>query len=98
MKKVIVVIKDTKADHFANARVVNSESEALREFEAVIDGKYPQTSSSLLAMYPEDYDLVLLGTIDEDTGKISSAKKILAKGIDVKYQVSAKKTKEIEDE
>jgi len=58
-------IRDAKAEVFNTPFFQKTHGEAERNFQQLVkDGK------SMVAQYPEDYDLYYLGTYDDQTGTI----------------------------
>lgn len=81
MKLLIIGIKDTAVEYFQPAaHVVRARGEALRNFTDVVND--PQ--SKHLHNHPQDFELWILGELDDQTGEISGNPERLARGIDVK--------------
>lgn len=63
-------IYDKKAKTYSNPNFFPNEAVALRQFgEMCNDPQYP------LVKYPNDYQIVSLGTFDEEAGKLFAPKK-----------------------
>lgn len=65
MKLQIIALKDRAADVFGNPFYVRTNAEAIRSLGDEVNNK-----ESTIAGHPEDYDLYLVGTFDQDTGEI----------------------------
>lgn len=70
MKMGMYAVKDTKAQVFNTPFFQHTHGSAERAFEQLI--RDPQ---SLCSKYPKDYDLYFLGSIDDESGKLSVTEK-----------------------
>lgn len=62
---MIIAVKDRAADMFGRPFYTRTTAEAVRSFTDEANNK-----DSQIHKHPEDYDLFLLGTFNEDTGRI----------------------------
>lgn len=60
--KVVCAVRDLKADTFSSPFCEASEGTAVRAFQEAVND--PQT---MLSKYPADFELVRLGTFDDET-------------------------------
>ncbi|AXH77062.1 MAG: nonstructural protein [Microviridae sp.] len=65
MQLMIVALKDRAADLFGKPFYVRTTAEAVRSLTDEANN-----AESTINKHPEDYDLFLLGSYDEDTGRI----------------------------
>lgn len=66
MPKGVFAVEDVKAGEFATLHVARSNEAALRAFtDAILHGE-----DSMLRRYPDDYQLVRVGSFDEVTGEL----------------------------
>lgn len=74
-------IRDTKGDVFHRPFYKNTQAEALRDFATGVNDP-----KSTMFLYPEDFDLYLVGTYDETNGRLtpSESPKHISKGIHLK--------------
>lgn len=77
---LITGIKDKLTDKFVQFYPYQSEAVALRDFKNVFKNK---NSQSILATNPEDFDVYVLGDIDETTGVITTKSTLLCHMIDL---------------
>ncbi|AZL82808.1 nonstructural protein [Apis mellifera associated microvirus 8] len=80
-KKVIVTVRDTKAEAYFSPLFVRSKGEAIRSFADEVNNK----DNSIIGQHPEDFHLVYLGTFDEGTAQfeLADAPVALARGLDL---------------
>lgn len=64
--KRVYATRDSKTEFYYTPFYQNTEAEALRTF-----GSSTLNPESMLAKYPEDYDLFYLGTYDDQQGKFT---------------------------
>ncbi len=67
MKQKIFSIFDSKAEVFNTPIFLNTEGQALRILDDMVNG-----GESEISKHPEDYTLFCLGTYDLDSGKVES--------------------------
>lgn len=67
MQNKVFAIRDTKAEAFHQPFFTKTVSEAERSFHQLVND--PQ---SLVAKYPEDYDLYMIGSYDTNTGGLTT--------------------------
>lgn len=63
--KVIIAIRDIKADAFGNPMFVRSKGEAMRMFTDEVNRA---DQDNALYRHPEDFELYILGTYDDEKG------------------------------
>lgn len=84
MKKIIVTVQDMKSG-YADPFIIDNEQLAVRMFRA----SFTQHNTSIMAIYPEDFRLVKIGSFDSKSGLIEPLPEtkfvILANGIDFKF-------------
>lgn len=78
---VLVAVRDLKADYYGNPVVCRSTSEAIRQF-----GDLCSDEKCLPGQHPEDFQLVLVGHFDPDSGVITPVISILANGSDFRLE------------
>lgn len=64
MQLKIYSIRDAKAEIFNTPFYKLTHGEAERDFQTLVNDQ-----KSMVAKYPEDYDLYYLGSFDDNTGK-----------------------------
>lgn len=80
----VVAIKDRALDAFQGIFNVRAEGEAIRAFQDAIN-----KNENPMHMHPEDYDLYVLGTYDDNTGTITPATpKQIAIGKQLSYRLN----------
>lgn len=62
-KKVVVCVRDLKADTFFAPVCEISEGTAVRSFQEAVNAG----GENMIAKYPADFELVRLGTFDDET-------------------------------
>lgn len=77
---VVCSVRDLKAEVFARPFYVGRVGEAVRSFQDEVTGG--DQSSSLLAKHPADFELWVLGSFDDETGKFSEELRLLGRGSD----------------
>lgn len=70
-------IRDKKLGHISFPFVWRSDVEAMRMLQETVNNDV----KSRLHMFPEDFELVYVGTQDEETGKIVSDVKFVAEAL-----------------
>lgn len=86
MKYLIMTIKDRAVEAYQPIACTRAEGEAIRGFQDAINN--PQ--NGILYNHPDDYDLYLLGTFDDETGEITAhAPQKLADGKQMKITQGA---------
>lgn len=65
MQSKLFTIRDTKAEFYGPPFVKKTPGEAERDFKSLVNDP-----KSNVHLYPEDYDLFMLGTYDDLTGKM----------------------------
>jgi hypothetical protein len=65
MKMVIVSIRDRAADAYGRPAFMATEGVAIRSFSDEVNNKY---ESNQMYAHPDDFDLFLLGTYDDNSG------------------------------
>lgn len=65
MRYVVMAVRDVKADSFARPMFVQSEGTGLRSFGDEVNR---EARDNLLHTHPEDFELYVLGTYEEETG------------------------------
>lgn len=77
----IVAVKDAAVETFQpGLHVVRAKGEAMRNFADAVN----DPNSKQLHNHAEDFELWLLGTLDDETGQITNKQERLARGKDVK--------------
>lgn len=66
---IVVSVLDRALDAYARPVFVHTEGLAIRSFQDEINRK---AEDNPLAKHPEDYDLYVLATFDEETGRFQS--------------------------
>lgn len=81
MKLFLAAIKDNAVDAFQpGVFVCRAKGEALRNFSDAIN----DPNNKQLHHHAADFDLYILGELDDTSGKIDSSPERLARGTDVK--------------
>lgn len=81
MKLLLIAIKDNAVDAYQpGVHVVRARGEALRNFADAIN----DPNNKQLHNHASDFDLYILGELDDQTGIIESKPERLARGTDVK--------------
>lgn len=65
--KVIVTVKDSKADCYGPLITLGTLPEAIRSFQQLV-----RDTKSQINMYPDDYDMYQVATWDDQTGKLEA--------------------------
>lgn len=78
---LITGIKDNLTDKFINFLPYQSKAVALRDFKNVFKSNNP---NNILATNPEDFDVYILGVVDESTGEITTECTLLCHLSDLK--------------
>lgn len=88
MKMIVVSIKDRAADAFGRPACVAAEGVAIRQFQDEVNRA---SEDNQLYLHPDDFDMYMLGTFDDNTGKfeLMEIPKVLALGKSVKISASA---------
>lgn len=69
--KIIVAIRDRAIDAFGQPFFVQARGQAIRSFQDEINRA---DANNNLHNHPDDFDLYILGTYEEETGDIKSQK------------------------
>ncbi len=69
MKMFVYSVKDNASGTFLPPFTAYSDTVAKRDFKCQYDDAVRNVPSSSLAMFPGDFDLYLLGTFDNESGK-----------------------------
>lgn len=69
MIKKIYGVYDAKQAIFINFMITENQTNLLRDLKAIVNA---ENSQNYLALYPEDFALHVIGSIDTDTGKVES--------------------------
>lgn len=69
MIKKIYGVYDTKQAIFINFMITENQTNLIRDLKAVVNAK---ESQSYLALYPEDFALHCIGSIETSTGQVES--------------------------
>ena len=81
MNFILIAIKDTAVDAFQpGLHVVRARGEAMRNFSDAVNDQ----NNKQLNHHAEDFELWILGELDDQTGVITSKPERLARGQDVK--------------
>lgn len=83
MEIYVVAIRDRAADVFGQPQYVNTRGIAIRGFQDEINRKDP---ANMLNKHPEDFDLYVLATYDDNTGRfkhVSDTPEMIAIGKDL---------------
>lgn len=81
MNFILIAVKDTAIEaYLPGIHSVRARGEALRNFTDTVN----DPNAKQLHQHPEDFELWILGTLDDQTGVITSAPERLARGQDVK--------------
>lgn len=81
MKFLLIAIKDNAVDAFQpGIHVVRAKGEAMRNFSDAIN----DPNNKQLHQHAEDFDLWILGELDDQDGTISGKPTRLTRGTDVK--------------
>lgn len=81
MKLFLIAVKDTAVDAFQpGVHVVRAKGEAMRNFTDAVNDQ----NNKQLYNHAEDFELWLLGELDDQDGSIVSKPERLARGQDVK--------------
>lgn len=67
MKNPVFAIKDHKNQTFGNPFMMPTSVDAMRQFEIVASD-----SRSIIAQYPNDFDLFEVGSFDNESGRLYS--------------------------
>lgn len=67
MELKIYSIRDSKGEIYKSPFYKTTHGEAERDFHTIVNNK-----DTLVAQYPEDFDLYHIGTFDDNNGKIRS--------------------------
>lgn len=67
----VVVIRDSAADAFMRPFYVVSEGQAIRSFQDEVNRK---SDDNIMNSHPEDFELFLLGSFDDNDGSFSLLK------------------------
>lgn len=67
MKTLIVAVRDRVSVAFMQPNFVGSKGGAIRAFADAVNSR-DEKSRSMIAQHPEDFDLFLLGSYDDETG------------------------------
>ena len=70
MQHLLMAIKDRAIDAFQPVASVRAKGEAIRPFQDAINN--PQNAQ--LHAHPDDYDLYMVGTFDDETGELTPIK------------------------
>lgn len=65
MIRIVVAVRDRASDTFGNPFYVVSRGQAIRSFSDEVNRS---ASDNMLFQHPEDFDLYVLGSFDDDTG------------------------------
>lgn len=65
MQRKAYSIRDSKSEVYNTPFFQQSNAEAIRSFDKLV-----KDQSSMVAQYPDDYDLYLIGDYDDQTGTI----------------------------
>lgn len=81
MNLILVAVKDTAVDAFQpGIHVVRARGEALRNFTDAVN----DNNNKALHQHATDFELWILGELDDNTGIITPKPERLARGTDVK--------------
>lgn len=81
MNLILIAVKDTAIDAFLpGIHSVRARGEALRNFTDTVN----DPNAKQLHHHPEDFELWIVGTFDDQTGTITGTPERLARGKDVK--------------
>lgn len=81
MPLLLITIKDNAVQAFQPINTVRAKGEAIRGFQDAINNE----QNRQLHKHPEDFDLYLVGTFDDETGEITVQKpELIIRGKDVK--------------
>jgi len=81
MKAIIFCVRDRAANVFGQPQFTASTGSAIRGFT---DGVNRKDAQNIMNAHPEDFDLYLLGTYDDNTGEFEThTPKQIAVGKDV---------------
>lgn len=70
MKLTIVAIRDIKTDSFFTPQYVRHAGAFLRQLQDEINtAQQPNTVAASMAAHPEDYEVIELGTWEDQTGR-----------------------------
>ena len=67
MSKVVVAVRDLKASAFLHPHFQVSKGVAIRSFSDAVHDK-----QSMISQHPQDYQLYLLGELDEASGHLTA--------------------------
>lgn len=82
MKLLLAAVKDNAVDAFQpGIHVVRAKGEALRNFSNAVNDPNP---NNVINKHAQDFDLWILGELDDQTGQIDGKPERLARGTDVK--------------
>lgn len=84
MKYVVMAVRDVKADSFARPMFVQSEGTGLRSFGDEVNR---EARDNLLHTHPEDFELFVLGTYDEDTARFDLESRPRQVGVGTQFKV-----------
>lgn len=72
MKQLLMSIKDSKTGVFSQPQLVVNENVAIRNVSIVL-----KDERSILSQCPNDFDLFIIGSFDDETGVVSSDIKLI---------------------
>lgn len=76
--KLLFSIRDNATETYTQVMFMTARGEAMRMFKNAC-----QDENSMLNKNPEDFDLYLIGTWDEQTGEFTNNNERIIRGIDV---------------
>ncbi len=78
MKKLLISVKDSKAESWSAPFVADNKAVALREFGTLV-----QDGRTLVGQHPADFDMFVVGVFDTALGQVQSlVPDHLANGLD----------------
>lgn len=82
MNKLLISIKDSKADSWTTPVCADTKASAMRDFSTLVND-----DRTLIGKHPADFDLFIVGSFDLLTGHVDGCVPVhLANGIDLKPQ------------
>lgn len=81
MKQAVVAVFDRAAQLFGRPFFVAAKGQAIRSFTDEINRKDGERSE--FSKHPQDFDLFLLSTYDDEQGSFTPEQQLLVRGVDV---------------
>ncbi|QXP08563.1 MAG: nonstructural protein [Arizlama microvirus] len=78
---VVVAVRDTRIESYMQPNCMRHPGQAVRGF---LDEANRPDAQNTLHNHPEDFELWILGTFDEETGEFTNKPERLIRGIDAK--------------